>query len=97
MDITVTLTSTQERALAYVALDPLEYVTAGIQVAIQRAMDEIVNLEVQRRLAAGQTIPGSREDIIAQAFEAGWIKTAAQRQAQANESVEIARSQGAQS
>lgn len=96
MEITVKLTTAQEQALAYVALDPVEYVTAGIEAAIHRAMDDIVSTEVQRKLNLGEPIPGSRDEIIEQAFEMGRIQTAAQRQEQSEAAIKLTRLEGNQ-
>jgi hypothetical protein len=80
MKITVEFTPAQEKALASIALDPESYVTHGIQAAAQRAIDEIAHNEIQRRLAAGETISGSKEDIVLAAD----ISTAAERVAAAH-------------
>ena len=47
------------------------------------AIDEIVSLAVQKFLEAGQSIPGSKDEIVAAAFTNGWIKTAQQRNEEA--------------
>lgn len=56
MKITVEFTPAQEKALAHISLDPRAYVIEGIQIAAQRAMNEIADAEIQRKLAAGETL-----------------------------------------
>lgn len=46
-------------------------------IVITLAQDEIVNAEVQRKLAAGESIAGSKDDIVMAAN----IESAAERQA----------------
>ena len=40
-------------------------------------------LAVQKFLEAGQSIPGSKDEIVAAAFANGWVKTAQQRNEEA--------------
>ena len=77
MIITVEYSEAEAKALSTVALDPKQYVTDGIRVAITRAYDEIVQQEVKRLLDAGLPIPSTRDEIVLQSP----IETAAERQA----------------
>lgn len=72
--ITVTLSDAEYKALTVVALDPSEYVNNFAKERCRIAIDEIVNAEVQRKLAAGEPITGSKEDIVLAAD----VETAAQ-------------------
>lgn len=96
MEITVKLTATEEMALSYIAIDPLGYVTDGVRVSIQRAIDEIVALEVQRKLQLGESIPGSRDAIVQEAFAQGWIQSAGQRMEQMNAAAQFEGLEGIQ-
>lgn len=75
---TVTLNDAQEKALRWVALDPQDWIENFVHTRCQAAIDEIVNNEVQRKLAAGETISGTKEDIVLAAD----IKSAEERNAE---------------
>jgi hypothetical protein len=76
MNYTVTLTETEKLAMEYVAYDPQDWVENVFKERARIAIEEIVALAVQKFLAANQTIPGSREEIVAAAYSNGWIQTA---------------------
>ena len=73
---TITLTETEKLAMEYVAYDPQTWVENAFKERARIAIEEIVALAVQKFLAANQTIPGSREEIVAAAYSNGWIQTA---------------------
>jgi len=62
--------------MEYVAYDPQTWVENAFKERARIATEEIVALAVQKFLAANQTIPGSREEIVAAAYSNGWIQTA---------------------
>jgi hypothetical protein len=72
---TITLTNAQDKALSVVALDQQDWIENAVFERCRLAIEEIVNAEVQRKLAAGQPITGSKEDIVMAAD----IETAAER------------------
>lgn len=74
---TVTLTDAEDKALSIVAFDQNEWIQNAVHEQCRRAIEEIVASEVQRKLAAGEPITGSKEDIVLAAD----IETAAERQA----------------
>ena len=76
MNYTITLTETEKLAMEYVAYDPQTWVENAFKERARIATEEIVALAVQKFLAANQTIPGSREEIVAAAYSNGWIQTA---------------------
>jgi hypothetical protein len=61
---TVTLTDAQEKALRWVAVDPQDWFENFVFARCESAIDEIVNNEIKRKLEAGETISGSKEDIV---------------------------------
>jgi len=77
---TIQLTDAQDKALAHVAFNPQEWIENFVEVRCGIAIDEIVNAEIQRKLAAGEPISGSKEDIVLAAD----IKTAVEIQAELN-------------
>jgi hypothetical protein len=76
MDYTITLTDTENLAMEYVAYDPQDWIENAFKERARIAIEEIVKLAVDKFLEAGQTIPGSREEIVAAAYSNGWIQTA---------------------
>jgi hypothetical protein len=76
---TITLSDAEDKALGFVAYSQQDWIDNAIHERCRIAIDEIVNAEVQRKLAAGETISGSKEDIV----NAANIKSAAERQAEA--------------
>jgi hypothetical protein len=76
MNYTVTLTETEKLSMEYVAYDPQDWVENVFKERARIATEEIVKLAVEKFLAANQTIPGSKEEIVAAAYSNGWIQTA---------------------
>jgi hypothetical protein len=76
MNYTITLTDTEKAAMEYVAYDPQTWVENAFKERARIATEEIVALAVQKFLAANETIPGSREEIVAAAYANNWIQTA---------------------
>ena len=74
---TITLSDAENKALGVVALSQQDWIDNAVHERCRVAIDEIVNAEVQRKLAAGETISGSKEDIV----NAADIESAAERQA----------------
>jgi len=86
---TITLTDAQDKALSVVASDQQEWIENAVFERCRLAIEEIVNAEVQRKLATGETISGSKEDIVLAAN----IETAAEKNARLQAEFE-ARQQG---
>ena len=87
---TITLSDAENKALGFVAFSQDAWIQNAVHERCRVAIEEIVASEVQRKLAAGETISGTKEDIV----NAAPIKSAAQRQAEA-ESFESSSRQGA--
>ena len=79
MNYTIELTETEKLAMEYVAYDPQTWVENAFKERARLATEEIVALAVQKFLEANQTIPGSKEEIVAAAYSNGWIQTAKYR------------------
>ena len=86
---TIILSDAEDKALGFVTVSPDEWIQNAVHNRCRIAIEEIVSAEVQRKLAAGETISGSKEEIV----NAAPIKSAAQRQADAE--AEFAAKQGA--
>lgn len=83
-DITITLTDMQYQGLQYAALCPQDWAENAVTNRARIANDEIVQMYTNRALDESVQIPPSRELIVADAFARGWVKTAAQLQAEAD-------------
>lgn len=81
MDFIVTLTDAEHKALAYVALDPAQWIDNAAHERCRVAMDEIVQICVAKCLEMNIQIPGSKDAMVELAYARGWVKTAAQQQA----------------
>lgn len=78
MEYTITLSAAENKALSIVALSPQDWINNAVHERCRIAIEEIVAQEVQRKLAAGEPITGTKDDIVL----AATIETAAERQAQ---------------
>ena len=78
---TITLTDAEDKALGFVSYSQQDWIDNAVHERCRIAIDEIVNAEVQRKLAAGESITGSKDDIVMAAD----IESAAERQARMEE------------
>lgn len=61
---TITLSDAQDKALGTVVYSQQEWIENAVFARAEIAINEIVNSEVERKLQAGETISGSKEDIV---------------------------------
>jgi len=80
MNITIELTETQEKALAYVALSPQEWAENAVHNRCRIAIDEIYAMEVARMTADPDitSIPADKDTVVLAAD----IQSAAERNAE---------------
>ena len=83
MDYKITLTDTEDKALAYAAGSQQDWIDNVIHNRCRIAIDDIVKIAVDKFLEAGESMPGDKDQIVAIAFDRGWVKTAAQRNLEA--------------
>ena len=74
---TITLSDAEDKALGVVALLQDDWIQNAVHERCRIAIEEIVAAEVQRKLAAGESITGSKDDIVMAAN----VESAAERQA----------------
>ena len=74
---TIILSAAEDKALGVVAMSQDDWIQNAVHERCRIAIEEIVASEVQRLLAAGQSITGSKEDIV----NAAPVQSAAERQA----------------
>jgi hypothetical protein len=75
---TITLSDAENKALGFVAFSQNDWIQNAVKERCRLAIEDIVAVEVQRKLAANETISGTKEDIV----NAAPIKSAAERQAE---------------
>lgn len=93
MNFTITLTDAEHKALSYLAVSPKDWIDNVVHDRCRIAIEEIVAAEVQRKLAAGEPITGTKDDIVL----AAPIQSAAERQAAAEaEAARVAAEMAAQ-
>lgn len=83
MNYQITLTAAEDAALSYAALSQQEWIDNAIHERCRVAIEEIVKITVEKCLATGIQIPSSKDEMVTLSFNQGWVKTAAQRQAEA--------------
>ena len=74
---TITLSDAEDKALGVVALSQNDWIQNAVHERCRIAIEEIVAAEVQRKLAAGESITGSKDDIVMAAN----VESAVERQA----------------
>ena len=79
MDYKITLTDTEDKALGYVAASQQDWIDNVVHNRCRIAIDDIVKVAVDKFLAAGESMPGNKDEIVNIAFEKGWVELAAQR------------------
>jgi len=87
---TITLSAAENAALSAVALAQQDWIDNAVHERCRIAIEEIVALTVQKCLETNTAIPGSKDAMVDLAFTQGWVKTAEQRNAEA-EAERIAR------
>lgn len=83
----IELTETEDLAMQFIAADVDEWIQNAVHERARVAIDEIVKIAVDKFLEAGQSIPGSKDEIVAAAYTNGWVKTAVQRNQEAAQSI----------
>ena len=76
---TITLSDAQDKALGYVAASQQDWIDNAVHERCRIAMEDIISAEVQRKLAANESITGTKDDIVL----AAPIRSAAERNADA--------------
>jgi len=74
---TITLSDAEDKALSVVAYSQQDWIDNAVHERCRIAIENIVATEVQRKLAAGEAITGSKDEIVM----AAEIESAAERQA----------------
>jgi hypothetical protein len=89
MNYTTTLTAAEDKALSYAAFSQQDWIDNAVHERCRIAIDEIVQVTVAKCLETGTQIPGSKDEMVDLAFAQGWVKTAADRQAEAEAAAQV--------
>jgi hypothetical protein len=81
---TITLSDAQDKALSVVAASQQEWIENAVFERCRISIEEIVNAEVQRKLAAGESITGSKDDIVMAANVETALEKSARLQSEAD-------------
>lgn len=73
---TITLSEADDLAFNTVAMDPEDWINNSVSVRVEAAKSDIVKIAVEKYLELGLQVPSSKEDIIFDAVERGWVLTA---------------------
>ena len=73
---TIELTNAEKMAMEYVAYNPQDWVENAMKERARIAIDDIVKLAVEKYLELSITIPGSKDEIFADAYARNWVQTA---------------------
>jgi hypothetical protein len=87
---TITLSDAEDKALGVVAFSQQDWIDNAVHERCRISIEEIVNAEVQRKLAAGESITGSKDDIVM----AAQVESAADRQARLEAEAQARLAQG---
>jgi hypothetical protein len=79
---TVTISQAQDMALSWDAFSQQDWIDNAVNVRCNIAINDIVQITVAKCLETNIQIPGSKDEMVALAFAQGWVKTAAERQAE---------------
>lgn len=61
---TVNLSDAENKALGHVCYSQQEWIDNFVKERCRNAIEQIVNEEIQRKLAAGEPITGTKEEIV---------------------------------
>ncbi len=75
---TITLSDAEDKALHVIALSAQDWIDNAVHERCRIAMEEIIAAEVQRKLGLGESITGTKDDIVL----AAPVKSAAERNAE---------------
>ena len=89
MNYTITLSVAEDKALSYAAFSQQDWIDNAVHERCRIAIDEIVQVTVSKCLETGTQIPGSKDEMVDLAFAQGWVKSAADRQAEAEAAAQV--------
>jgi hypothetical protein len=79
MNYTITLSETEKLAMEYVAYDVKSWIENVAHHRAGIAIEDLYRIAVDKYLENNIQVPPTKEEIIAGAYEYGWVKTAKQK------------------
>lgn len=76
VNYTVTLTATEDLALSHITASQQDWIDNAVHNRARIAIDEIVALAVTKYLDQNISIPSTRDEIVQDAFDRGWVSAA---------------------
>jgi hypothetical protein len=73
---TIELTNAEKMAMEYIAYEPQAWVENAMKERVRLAIEDIVKLAIEKYLELSISIPGSKDEIVIDAYERGWVQTA---------------------
>ncbi len=61
---TITLSDAENKALGYIAVSQQDWIDNAVKARCENAIQEIFQLEVERKITAGEPITGTKEEIV---------------------------------
>jgi hypothetical protein len=81
MTYSIELTETEKKAMEYIAYDVQDWIDNAVKERARIATEEIIKIAVGKFLENGQSIPGSKEEIVSAAYSNGWVISAKEKEA----------------
>jgi hypothetical protein len=78
---TIELTDTQDLAFDYVTAFKQDWVDGFIKHRCNKAIDDIVRVATEKCFETNTQVPATKDELVALAFQEGWVETAAQAMA----------------
>ena len=79
---TVTLTDAENAALAYETASQQDWIDNAVHNRCRIAIDDIVKIALEKCFEQSVQMPATKEETVALAYERGWVKNVAQRNAE---------------
>lgn len=79
---TTSLTQAEDMALAYAASSQQDWIDNVVKNRCRIAIEEIMKVALEKSVETGTQLPVTQDEIVMLAFEKGWVKTGAQRNAE---------------
>jgi hypothetical protein len=73
---TIELTNAEKAAMEYITYEPQDWVENAMKERARLAIEDIVKLAIEKYLELSISIPSSKDEIVIDAYERGWIQTA---------------------
>lgn len=79
---TVNLTDTENKALSAYVFSQQEWIDNVVHDRANTAVNDVCKICVEKCLETNTPIPGTKDDMVNLAFQMGWVKTAAEQNAE---------------